>query len=258
MVMEKSAASREQLGKEIISGLYQERMILTWFRDKSDGWTLASGLWSPFYVNLRLISSTKNPQLYEKSGRAIGMLLDDIGFAPDGKHRVVGVAMAGIPLANAVTLQKGIPSLYTRKLPEDVKTPEKLNEYMAAHGQHALVEGEIESGNRLAIIDDLVTKFDSKILAKSQVEYEITRRMLTEVTVKDFVVLVDREQGGVEKAKSLGLNLYSFIPFASKGLEWLRGDLADIEYKTIVDYLNDPVKYQDKELQKSLKELIRK
>ncbi len=154
MEMEKSTASREQLGKDIISSMYQERMVLTWYRDKPEGWTLASGLWSPFYVNMRLVSSTKNPELYRNAGKAIGMLLDDIGFVPDGKHRVVGVAMAGIPLANAVTLQKGIPSLYTRKLPEDVKNPEKLNEYLKAHGQHAMVEGEIESGDRLAIIDD--------------------------------------------------------------------------------------------------------
>jgi orotate phosphoribosyltransferase len=256
--MGNSTASREQLGKEIISGLYQERMILTWYRDKPEGWILASGLWSPFYVNLRLISSAKNSELYRKAGRAIGMMLDDIGFVPDGKHRIIGLAMAGIPLANAVTLQSGIPSLYTRKLPEDVKTPEKLDEYISAHGQHALVEGDIESGDRLAIIDDLVTKFDSKLLAKSQIEQEIKRRALTDVTVKDFIVLVDREQGGAERAKALGLNLYSFIPFASKGLDWLKGDLADIEYNTITDYLKNPAKYQDKELQKSLKEMAKK
>lgn len=256
--MERSTASREQLGREIISSLYKERMILTWYRDKPEGWIMAGGLWSPFYLNLRPISSAKDPELYGKAGRAIGMMLEDIGFVPDGKHKVVGVAMAGIPLANAVTLQNGIPSLYTRKLPEDVKTLEKLNEYMAAHGQHALIEGEIESGNILAIIDDVVTTFGNMLLAEGQVEQEIKMRMLTDVTAKDFITLVDREQGGAERAKHLGFNLSSFIPFASKGLNWLKIELAEVEYKTMTDYLKDPAKYQDKELQKNLGDLARR
>ncbi len=103
-----------------------------------------------------------------------------------------------------------------------------------------------------------MTKFDSKLLAKSQIDQEIKARKLVDVTVNDIVVLIDREQGGAERAKSLGLNLCSFIPFTSKGLDWLRGDLADIEYKTMADYLRDPIKYQNKEVQNDLKEMARK
>jgi orotate phosphoribosyltransferase len=107
----------------------------------------------------------------------------------------------------------------------------------------------------MAIVDDLVTKFNSKLLAKSQVEQEAARRKITGIDVKDFVVLLDREQGGAETARSLGLNLYSFIPFASKGLYWLKDRFSETEYDVLTDYLKDPAKYQDKELQTKLQKM---
>ncbi|MDE1822777.1 MAG: hypothetical protein KGI00_00785 [Candidatus Micrarchaeota archaeon] len=244
-------ADKEAIGRQIMEGLYRDKMILTWYRDRPEGWTLASGLWSPFYLNLRLISGA-DPKLYKLAGRGMGMLLDEIGFSADGKHRVVGIAMAGIPFANAITLQKGIPSLYTRKLPEEIKTPEELDSYIKAHGQKALVEGEMKDGDTIAIIDDLVTRFDSKLLAISQVRQEASKRGVS-ISMKDVIVLVDREQGGSEKARAAGFNLHALIPFSSKGIGWLKGKFSEEEYNTITDYLKDPQKYQDKDMQERLK-----
>lgn len=244
---------REQLGKQIVEGLYDKGMILTWYRDKPTGWTLASGIWSPYYINLRLLPSS--PKLYKPVGDAMGLLLKENGYQPNSKDRVVGVAMAGIPIADAVALLHEIPALYTRKLPDEVKTPDDLKKYIESHGQHALVEGEFDSGDRLAIVDDLVTRFDSKLLAVSQVNQEAQRRNITGLTLKDIMVLLDREQGGIERAKSLGYNLQALIPFISKGLGWLRDRFAQIEYDTIVDYVGNTEKYQDLELQKHLKQL---
>lgn len=249
-------AGREELGKRIIEGLYKNRMILTWKRDKPEGWTLMSGLWSPFFINLRLISST-DPELYRMVAEGMGMLLDDIGFKADGKHRIVGVAMAGIPFANALTLQKGIPSLYTRKLPEEVKTPEELERYMKAHGQKSLVEGEIKDGDTLAIVDDLVARFDSKILAISQVNQEAEKRGI-KVGLRDVIVLIDREQGGADRAKAAGYNLHALIPFLSKGIGWLKDQFSEEEYNVITDYLKDTEKYQDKAVQEKLRNEVGK
>ena len=257
--MEKHALQLEKLGKEITQGAYQEGFIRTWYRDKPEGFTLASGLYSPLYINLRLISSVPSgsAELYRKAGEAVGLMLENAGFAPDGKHRLVGVAMAGIPLANAVTLNRGIPSLYTRKLPEDVKTPEDVDAYMHAHGQKALVEGDFESGNILAIVDDLVTTFGSKALAISQVKREAEQRGITDLTLKDIVVLFDREQGGAQKAAEMGYTLHALVPFSSKGIHWLKDSLTPVEYRTIVDYLQNPKAYQDKKVQEHLKNMSR-
>ena len=252
-----TAEQRRGLEKRIMEGLLRERMIKTWLRDKPDGWTLASGLYSPFFINLRLISSV-NPQLYRDAATAMGILLDEAGFTANGRRKLLGVAMAGIPLANALTLQKGIPSLYTRKLPEEVKTPEDVKKYLQAHGQKSLVEGEINSGDDLAIIDDLVTKFSSKLLAIAQVREEIANRGLDNVSVENIFVLVDREQGAARIAEENGFVLHAFIPFEKRGIGLIRDSLEPAEYEVIMDYLKDPQKYQAKEMQDKLKSMTRK
>lgn len=241
---------RESLGKEIMEDLLREKMLLIWSRDKPEGWVMASGLWSPFYLNIRVISSY--PKLYKKAAEAINFMLNDIGVKPNGRDKVVGIAMAGVPLANAITFMSGIPSLYTRKLPEEVKTPEDVERYLHSHGNKALVEGEMKSGDRLILVDDLVTRFDSKLLAIGQINGEIKRRKLTNVETKDIVVLLDREQGGVEKARELGYSLHAFIPFASKGIGWLKDSLTEVEYEVITDYIKNTEKYQKKEIQAEL------
>ena len=247
----------EELGRQIMKGLYKERMILTWYRDRPAGWTLVSGLYSPIFINLRLICSA-DTELYRLVGKAMAKMMKRSGFVPDGRHRAVGIAMAGIPLANAATLEGGVPSLYTRKLPEEVKTKEELENYMRAHGQKSLVEGDLRDGDRLAIIDDLVTKFDSKLLAKSQIEQEAARRNISDVVVSDVFVLLDREQGAAEAARNAGVRLHSLIPFRSKGLEWLRDQISDVEYDTIKDYLDDPQKYQSDEARERLQSMAPK
>jgi len=245
---------KNRLGQEIIRGLYEKGMILTWYRDKPEGWKLVSGLWSPFYIQLRPTSS--HPDLYKQIGQAIsGILENEAGYKSDG-HRVVGIAMAGIPIANAVTLSSGIPSLWTRKL-EGVNKVEDLEMYIKHHGQHALVEGEMEDGDRLALVDDLVTKFDSKLLAKRQVEYEARNRGIN-VTCDDVVVLFDREQGAYERAEEVGMKLHALIPFASKGLGWLEEVLHPDEHGTITDYLRDAEPYQDPGRQRELREMVPK
>ncbi len=247
---------REQLGKQIVEGLYDARMIRTWYRDKPEGWTLANGKWSPYYINLRLLSSAPQ-QLYVAVGNAMGSMLKELGYKPGSRDKVVGIAMAGISIADAIALLHGIPALYTRKLPDDVKTPEDVERYLKAHGQHALVEGDFENGDRLAIVDDLVTGFDSKLLAISQVNQEIQRRNLLGVTLQDVAVLLDREQGGAQRARDLGYNLHSYIPFISKGLPWLKDRFSQQETETILDYVGNVEKYQDSELQKHLKQLAK-
>ena len=102
-----------------------------------------------------------------------------------------------------------------------------------------------------------MTKFDSKLLALEQVNYEARRREKEKakelhLTCEDVVVLLDREQGAKEKAKSMYVNLFSFIPFKSKGIYRLKDKMAPEEYRTIVDYLSDDTKYQDTKIQKEL------
>jgi len=238
---------KELLGKEIMELLYEKRLIRTWYRDMPQGWTLVSGIWSPFYIQLRPLCSF--PGLLKKVGTAIGkMIRQEI---PE-TTKVIGVAMAGIPIAIAIALVEGIPATFTRKL-EGVRTLNDLQTVITQYGEHALLEGELTDSDRLVIVDDLVTKFDSKLIGIQQVKFEVERRGLRDINVNAVVVLLDREQGASDIAKQHGIALHSLIPFKSKGIGWLADKMSTTELTVIEDYLENPEKYQNVELQKDLR-----
>lgn len=248
------ALEKEELGKELTILLYENGMIKTWFRDNPAGWRLISGLWSPFYIQLRPLSSYPNSKtILNKVGTAMGrLLMEEIPEA----NRIVGIASAGIPIAIATTIFSGIPSCYTRKL-EGVKTIEDFEKRVKEYGEHSLVEGMLEDNDNVVLVDDLATKFDSKAIAFEQVKYEIRKRekeMGTKlnITCKHVAVLLDREQGATEKAESLGVTLHSLIPFKTKCTTWLKERMADEEYNVIRDYLQNEKTYQSKEKQDEL------
>jgi uridine monophosphate synthetase len=201
---------KENVGKELIRALYEQGMIKTWFRDNPQGWTLVSGLWSPLYIQLRPLSSY--PELLKKVGDALGRL---IKAECNAANRIIGVATAGIPIATAVSLAANIPSCFTRKL-EGVRSLDDFNKFVKGYGEHSMIEGVLEDGDAVGIVDDLVTKFDSKVLAIKQLEFELTVRGLKDVTCSDVIVVLDREQGATEIARDNGMELHSLIPFMSK------------------------------------------
>ena len=236
---------REELGKEITRLLYEKGLIKTWYRDNPDGWTLISGLWSPFYIQLRPLASY--PELLRRVGYALGKIIKEECKAV---NKVVGVAMTGIPIA--CTLQGDLPALWTRKM--GARSLDEFKKNIRSYGEHTLVEGEFENGDQIAVIDDLATKFDSKLVAIEQINYETEKRGL-KVECNEVVVLLDREQGAADVARQYGISFHSLIPFKSKGVEWLKSSLSEIEYEVITEYLRDDEKYQDTEVQMGLHKL---
>ncbi|MBD3405962.1 MAG: hypothetical protein GF411_07540 [Candidatus Lokiarchaeota archaeon] len=226
------------LKKEIMQDIYNNRMLLTSKRDRPEGWTLHSGLWSPFYIQLRILSSF--PSTLKKVGVAMTRLIHEKVPHVD---RIVGIAFAGVPIATAISLESRIPSCHTRKL-SGVRSSDELSEALSSYGQHSLLEGEINDGDVLCLVDDLVTGMTSKLVARDQIQAEIKRRNLTDVICEDIVVIVDRQQGAVEKAKAAGLNLYSLIDFVDEGLPFLKDLMVKEEYELVSGYLTNPQDFQ--------------
>lgn len=234
---------KKQAAREILKLLYENSMIRTFYRDKPEGWTLISGLYSPLYIQLRPLVSF--PPLFEKVCKALVRMV-----AEEAPHlnRVVGIAMAGVPIAAGMSLVGGIPAGFTRKI-ENVKSVEAFREVISAYGEHALLEGELHSGDRIGIVDDLVTKFDSKLIALEQLKYEVHRRGLKDVACNTVIVVLDREQGGREAAEEASLALLSLIQFKTEGLSLLQDVMNKAEWETIAHYLQDPEYFQDKDVQ---------
>ena len=238
---------KQYLGKKIIKNLFEMGIIKTWEQDKPEGWILVSGLWSPFYIQLRKICS--HPRLLKNIGHAMGKMIEHECRG----NKLLGIAMAGIPIATAISLSMNIPACFTRKM-EGIRSREDFKKKVASYGEHSFIEGEMRDGDIFVAIDDLVTGFNSKMVAFEQLEYEAQKRNIS-VTCKEVAVLIDREQGAEKTAQKFGIGLYSLIPFQSKGLEWLREYLTKREYEIISDYLVHPEKYQDPKIQSRLKNI---
>ena len=105
---------------------------------------------------------------------------------------VGGLTMGADPIALAVGMHS---------FQEDPATPLRpfvVRKAPKSHGQTKLIEGNFKPGDKVVVIDDVVTKGDSTIAA-----IEAVRREGGEVAFA--AVLVDRQQGGREKIQQLSL-----------------------------------------------------
>ncbi|MFY1642667.1 orotate phosphoribosyltransferase [Methanoculleus bourgensis] len=240
----------DQLGKEIVGMLHDSGMIKVFPKDNRDGWMLHSEIWSPFYIQMRPIFSTRNSKLFmDVIGDAMARLIEDAGEF----SKLVGVASAGVPISVIASYKSGIPFCYTRRIGE-FRTHTEFRCYLEeidrcgdsgiGYGEHSFLEGHLEDGDDLVLIDDLITSGESKLIAKEIVEYE-ARKQGKEVRVGAVAVVIDREQGGTENLAKHGLCVRSLVPFKTKGIHWLEDKLDEREFALITDYLRDNTRYQD-------------
>lgn len=138
---------------------------------------LASGRLSPFYVDCK-------PTMHNAEGKElIGEIIFD-RIKNEGVTAVGGLTMGADPIASAVSLisyQKGNPinSFSVRKAPKD-------------HGIIRRVEGDIQPGERVIIVDDVITTGMSVVDA-------IQACQDFGLKIVMVIVLVDREEGGREE-----------------------------------------------------------
>ncbi|MEZ4660634.1 MAG: orotidine-5'-phosphate decarboxylase [Caldilineaceae bacterium] len=143
--------------------------------------TLASGKQAPFYIDLRLLVST--PRLLAEAAEEYAAILQELHY-----DRIAGVPYAALPIGAAVALAADAPMIYPRK---EAK----------AHGLGKDVEGAWSAGERIVIIEDLITSGGSIIQTAE-------RLRALGLVVEDAIVLIDREQGGVENLAAAGIRVH--------------------------------------------------
>uniref|UniRef100_A0A0A9XLL2 orotate phosphoribosyltransferase n=1 Tax=Lygus hesperus TaxID=30085 RepID=A0A0A9XLL2_LYGHE len=112
--------------------------------------------------------------------------------------RIVGLPYAALPIASAISLEMNVPLIYPRR---EAK----------AYGTKAAIEGEYKAGERVVIIDDLVSTGETKVEA-------IDKLKSVGLKIVAIVVLIDREMGAKKFLNDLGyefeavVGLYRLLP----------------------------------------------
>ena len=149
---------------------------------------LTSGKISPYYIDLRMVPSFPDA-FQEICDFYVNFIKEEVGDR--NFKRVAGIPVAGLPFASIIAFKLAKPFLYIRK-------------GVRLHGRQRRIEGILSPGDRVLLVDDLVTtglslqKAAKAIVAEGGV-------------VADAVVLLDREEGGIERLEKSGVKLHALL-----------------------------------------------
>jgi orotate phosphoribosyltransferase len=174
---------------------------------------LTSGGLSPYYVDLRILVS--KPGLFE---RLVDSYISRMRTIREDFDVVAGVETAGIPIATLISHKTGLPMVYVRSAERE-------------HGTGKTIEGELEEGSRVVVIDDVLTTGRS-------IESAAKAIGVAGGSVQYALVFLDRLQNGARRLREAGITAYSVIDVKSF-LKILFENMLirSPEYEKIIKYL---------------------
>jgi orotate phosphoribosyltransferase len=142
---------------------------------------LSHGGTSDYYVDKYLFET--DPHCLELIAEAFAERL--------GEAKLAGVALGAVPLVAVTSVETGLPYVIARK---------QKKEYGTAN----LVEGRLDEGEEVVVVEDIVTTGRSAVDA-----VEALREAGAEVN--RILVVVDREEGGRENLAEAGVEMEALL-----------------------------------------------
>lgn len=146
--------------------------------------TLKSGETSPVYLDLRLL--VDRPATLRRTARMMQATAANLTF-----NRIAAIPMAGLPIGVAFSIAADIPLIYPRP-------------QVKQHGTSRFIEGTYHPGERVLLVDDVITRADSKLEAIELLE-------AVQLEVSDLMVIVDRQMGGAEMLAEQGYRVHALL-----------------------------------------------
>jgi uridine monophosphate synthetase len=144
--------------------------------------TLKTGIESPIYIDCSQIVAF--PKLLKAIAEEIWGQTTKLNF-----DLLCGVPYKAFPIATSMSLLYNNPMILMRK-------------EMKEHGTKKLIEGQFNKGQKVLVIEDIVTSGISLIEAIEKIREE-------GLIVEDAFCLINRQQGGKENLNQHGIKLHS-------------------------------------------------
>jgi orotate phosphoribosyltransferase len=139
---------------------------------------LRSGRRSPYYFDKYLFET--RPDILRRLGRELGALVFP------GTDRLACPELGAVLLGGAVAMETGIPMCIVRK---DAKE----------YGTSRAIEGELRGGDRVSMIEDVLTTGGAALAAAEKVR-------AAGATILGLVAVLDREEGAAESLRAAGID----------------------------------------------------
>lgn len=185
----------------------------------------ASGILSPVYTDCRMVISFPKERKFVRDGY-IQMIQEAGNF-----DVIAGTSTAGIPHAAFIAEKMGLPMVYVRGRGK-----------MKDHGKGKLIEGVVKKGDKVAIIEDLIST------AESSLDTAITLREAGCKVTHVFAITTYGMEKSKQNLKEHKLKLKALTNFADTVETAQKLKLiSETEVSTILEWAKDPASWGGKQ-----------
>ena len=165
--------------KEFATFLHEKGAI------KFGDFTLSSGKKSSYYVDLRMVASF--PHQFRKMIKHLqNQIIEKVGL--ENFDYIVSIPTGGLVIASSLAFETVKPLIYVRNKPKE-------------YGTSKSIEGFIERGKKVLMIDDVATTGGSIINAIESLKE-------AGIIVSDAFLIINRMEGAAESLEAKGVKMH--------------------------------------------------